>query len=102
MNYELQTAPAEPLYVVAVFENPVDAANPLRTELVVEVGAKQFTVQSPAIKVITNGKNYEVLLKLYADKNHTQLLGTHKQSLLFNVPPESKATLEKQLNIQIR
>ena len=102
MNYELQKASTEPLYVIALFEIPEVATSPLRVELVVEAGTNEFTVQSPPIRVITHDTKYEASLELYADADHTQLLATHKQQLLFSVPPASEASMEEQAGIQIR
>ena len=101
MNYELQKASTEPLYVIALFEIPEVATSPLRVELVVEAGTNEFTVQSPPIRVITHDTKYEASLELYADADHTQLLETHKQQLLFSVPPASEASMEEQAGIQI-
>ena len=101
MNFEMQKANTEPLYVIAVFEIPEVATKPLRVELVVEAGTNAFTVQSPPIRVITNDTNYEASLELYADADHTRLLETHKQQLLFSVPPASEASIEEQVGIQI-
>ena len=71
MNYELRKQLAAPLFIVATFENPETDAPPLRPELVVDPGTKEFAVQSALIKVITHDKTYEVLLQLYADAEHT-------------------------------
>lgn len=101
MNYELRKDIAQPLYVIALFENPGDMAAPMRAELVVAAGSKDFQLQSPPFKTIRHDTKYEVVLQLYSDSEHTQLLGTHKQMVLFNVPPAYEAMLEDKMGIEI-
>ncbi len=102
MRYELRGPLAEPLYIVALFENPEDANSPLRVELVVEAGAKEFMVQSPPLKVLSNNTRYKVELVLYADAALLHRLGTHDQDVLFSVPPQFEAQIEERYGIRIR
>jgi hypothetical protein len=102
MRCELRSPLADPLYIVALFENPEDANSPLRIELVVEAGAKEFMVQSPPLKVLSNNTRYRVELVLYADAALLHRLGTHDQDVLFSVPPQFEAQIEERYGIRIR
>ncbi|MBV6422972.1 MAG: hypothetical protein NAOJABEB_00759 [Steroidobacteraceae bacterium] len=102
MNYELRKSLAEPLYIVATFDNPADATVPLRAEVVVQPGARDFQLQSPFITVITHDTKYKVVLELFSDAAHTQLIGTHEQLVLFSVPPAYEAMLEEKMGMQIQ
>ena len=102
MRCELRSPLSDPLYIVALFENPEDANSPLRVDLVVEAGAKEFMVQSPPLKVLNNNTRYRVELVLYADAALRHRLGAHDQDVLFSVRPQFEAQVEERYAIKIR
>jgi hypothetical protein len=101
MTFEFRRAFANPIFVVALFENPADSLSPLRVEKTVDAETLDFTIQSPQLKVLKNNKRYIVELSLYQDDAHTQLIGQHRQEVLFSVPREYKPRLEQQFSIRI-
>ena len=102
MNYKLRKVLNSPLYVVASFENPEDPSKPLETRITVEAGVMEFMIQSPRLSVISHDTRYSVELLLFKDPDHTQLLGTHRQEVLFSVPPQYEAIIEASYQVRIR
>ena len=68
------------------FENPDDQENPLFSEFEVAPGATSFEAKSEMIHAIRNRYKYRVKVWIYADVKRRQLLGTHEQLVLFNMP----------------
>ncbi len=90
------------LYVIVEFENPVDAAKPMTTEIQVQHGKSSFQTRSPSVHEIKNKQRYRVNLKLYADAACTQLVGTHHQDVLFDIPRQMKSQLAAQFGVTIK
>jgi hypothetical protein len=90
-----------PVYVVALFENPVHGAPSLRAEVKVEPGNLEFQVKSPRLTTLTNNRLYSVNLSLFSDSAHTLLLGEHRQQYVFSVPPDLKLRIEKEYGVRV-
>jgi hypothetical protein len=90
-----------PVYVVALFENPEKGAPPLRADVTIEPGNLEFQVKSPRLTMLTNNRLYAVSLSLYSDGAYTQLLGVHRQQFLFSVPPDLKLRIERQYGVRV-
>ena len=91
-----------PVYVVALFENPVKGAPPLRAEATIEPGNLEFLIKSPPLTVLTNHRLYTVNLSLYSDNLHTQLIGVHQQQVLFSIPPDMEMRVEKEYGVRVQ
>jgi hypothetical protein len=102
MNFAVRKALPATVYVVALFDNPEGPEHPLKTEVTVQAEAKEIQVRSPPIHAITNGKRYNVRLMLYTDSDHTQLLSSHSQEVLFSVPKKLAAQFSEQYGISVR
>ncbi len=81
----LKTAPGGgPLYLVASFQNP-QGGKPLVSSAVVPAGAQQpVTLSSAPIAGMRDARAYMVTVRVFADKAHTKLLGTHEQPILYH------------------
>ncbi len=101
LTFELRQFSNTAVYVVADFDNPDDKSIPLRTELTVQPRTLEFNVRSPPIHVLTANKQYSVHLSLYGDALHTQLIGKHHQTIVFDVPPQLQSQWESAFNIRI-
>ena len=93
-NFELwvsptQTAPGGgPLYLLASFENP-QGGKPLVSSAVVPSGTKgHVTLSSAPISGMHDGHAYLVTVRVFADKAHAKLLGTHEQPIVYHQLPE--------------
>lgn len=90
------------VYVIAVFDNPEAPGSPLHTEVVVQADAKEIKLQSPVIHVIRNNTRYKVLLTLFTDSDHKNLLTKHSQEVLFSVPRQLVPQLAGQYALNVR
>ena len=86
------------IYALITFENPTDKNQPLTVEMELPAGQEQIIAQSPVIKSIKNRKNYLVTVTLYADREHAEKLGEHKQEVQFYLPPK----IAKQIGLKLR
>ena len=86
--FRLRKPVTETLYVTVDFENPDDKENPLFSEFEVAPGATSFETKSEEIHAIRNRYKYRVKVWIHADVKRKQLLGTHEQLVLFNMPRE--------------
>ncbi len=94
----LKTAPGGgPLYLVASFQNP-QGGKPLVSSAVVPAGTQQpVTLSSVPISGMRDGRAYMVTVRVFADKAHTKLLGTHEQPILYHqVSPDILRQLSNQ------
>jgi hypothetical protein len=101
MNFAVLKAVEAPIYVTVLFESPEKGRAPLREEQVLEVGSTELAVQSERLRLLRNNKKYTVQVRLYADEARSQLLGVHKQKVLFSVPNNFVSQLEGQFGIRI-
>lgn len=76
----------EKLYVTVDFENPQDRESPLFAELELAPGATELEARSGFFSSIRNRHKYQVKVWIYADVKRRQLLGTHEQRVLFDMP----------------
>lgn len=60
------------------FENPEDISLPICSDQELLRNEKEVNLESPIVKGLIDKRNYEVVVKLYAD-DRTVPLGTHKQ-----------------------
>lgn len=101
MNFAVRKKSPSTLYLKVLFENPEDAAAPLRTDQVLAPDVTEFIAQSPPLTVVRHDTRYKVEVLIYADEARSQLLGTHRQEVLFSVPPELEAHIEREYSIRI-
>ena len=97
LQFRLRKPVTEILYVTVDFENPQDRNLTLFTEYEILPGTTRFGVVSEMFAHIRIGEKYQVKVWIYADVNRKQLLGTHEQSVLFDMP----RALVEQLGIKI-
>lgn len=92
----LKAAPGGgPLYLLASFQNP-QGGKPLVSSEVVPSGTQQpVTLNSAPITGMRDGRAYLVIVRVFADKAHTKLLGTHEQPILYH---QVSAELLRQLS----
>ena len=86
----LKTAPGDgPLYVFASFQNP-QGGKPLVSSTIIPRGTQQrVALTSGAVSGMRDGHAYMVTVRVFADKAHTKLLGTHEQPIVYHqLPPE--------------
>ena len=102
LRFQWRKRPAAPVCIVAQFENPADRAAPLTVKLTVEPDPAEFNLESPRLTEITHDTRYAVDLYLYRDPDCTQRLGTHRQEVLFSIPPQYEAQFEQRFQIHIR
>ena len=102
MNFAVRKALPATVYVVALFDNPEGPELPLKVEVTVQADAKEIQLQSPRIHAITNNQRYSVRLMLYTDSDHTQLLSSHSQEVLFSVPKRMAMQLSEQYGVAVR
>jgi hypothetical protein len=88
MEFSLRRPVTETLYVTVDFENPVDQGTPLFAEFEVAPGATSVDATSESFSAIRNRHEYLVKVWIYADVKRKQLLGTHEQLVLFQMPRE--------------
>ena len=88
LEFGLRKPVTEVLYVTVDFENPLDKETPLFAEFEIAPGATGFEAKSEEFAAIRNRRKYQVKVWLYADVKRKQLLGTHEQQVLFQMPPE--------------
>ena len=84
------------VYVIAAFDNPEAPESPLHAEIVVQADADEIKLRSPVIHVIRNNTRYKVLLTLYTDSDHKNLLTKHSQEVLFSVSKQFVSQLAGQ------
>ena len=101
MNFSIRKPLPGAVYLVALFDNPEVPDTPLRTELVVPADATEIQFQSPGVHQIGNNKRYEVRLTLYLDADRTKVLGTHRQDVLFSMPPAFLIQLFDQFGVAV-
>ena len=102
MNFAVRKALPATIYVVALFDNPEGPERPLKIEVTVQADAKEIQLRSPPIHAITNNKRYLVRLMLYTDSDHTQLLSSHGQEVLFSVPKQLAVQFSEQYGVAVR
>jgi len=102
MHYAVRKPFPGTVYGVALFDNPEDSAAPLRVETIIDPEAKDIQLQSPAVHVLTNGKLYNSQLMLYTDAEHTHLLSTHSQAVLFKVPMQLATQISVRYGVAVR
>jgi hypothetical protein len=102
MNYSVRKRFPGTVYGVALFDNPEDSAAPLRAETIIDAEAKDIQLQSPAVHALTNGKLYNSQLMLYTDAEHTHLLSTHSQAVLFKVPLQLATQISVRYGVTVR
>ena len=102
MNYTVRKPFPGTVYGVALFDNPEDSAAPFRVETIVDAEAKDIQLQSPAVHVLMNGKLYNSQLMLYSDAEHTHLLTTHSQAVLFKVPVQLATQISVRYGVTVR
>jgi hypothetical protein len=90
------------VYVIAVFDNPEVPGSPLHAEIVVQADANEIKLRSPVVHVIRNNTRYNVLLTLYTDSDHKNLLTKHSQEVLFSVPKQLVSQLAAQYALSVR
>jgi hypothetical protein len=101
MNFAVVKTLTAPLYVTVLFENTSGEGEPQSMESVLAVGATELVAKSERLSEIRNGRRYKVEVRLYADEERTELLGTHTQEVEFSAPREVAKQLSKQFGIQI-
>jgi hypothetical protein len=82
-----------PLYALTSFQNPCDDGAPFVVKSVIAAKDPEFQVESPAFSCVKNDALYEVTVQLFRDEKRTNLLGTHKQAVLFSMPLEKANAL---------
>src|SRR5262245_23022194 len=92
LQFRLRKPVTDTLYLTVDFENPLDRNLSLFTEYELLPGTTRFGVVSDMFAAIRVRDKYQVKLWIYADVERTQLLGTHKQWVLFDMP---RALLEE-------
>jgi hypothetical protein len=97
MEFGLRKPVTQTLYVTVDFENPEDKETPLFAEFELAPGATAFKARSELIPAISNRQKYLVKVWIYADVKRRQLLGTHEQLVLFQMPGD----LARQLGITL-
>ncbi len=97
LQFRLRKPVTETLYVTVDFENPQDRNLTLFTEYEILPGTTRFGVVSEMFAHIRIRDKYQVKVWIYADVNRKQLLGTHEQWVLFDMP----RALVEQLGIKI-
>ena len=85
MTYEAKSLP-DPSYARAEFENPESREIPLKTDLGQLGLTSDIIVQSSLFSTIENHKNYWVVLYIYDDAAHTNLLHSHSDQVQFSMP----------------
>jgi hypothetical protein len=65
-------------------------------ELVIELQANQTEIWalSPSVACIVNGRQYQIDVILFADRERAKIVGTHKQGVGFFVPPSMLKVLQ--------
>ncbi|MBE7158873.1 MAG: hypothetical protein INR62_10665, partial [Rhodospirillales bacterium] len=92
-NFEIWLSPTKTapgggsLYLLASFQNP-QGGKPLISTAVVPTGTRQRVIlRSGHISGMRDGHAYLVTVRVFADKAHTKLLGTHEQPIVYHQPP---------------
>ena len=66
------------VYLNVCFENPEDVSSPICSDEKLSKNEKEVNLESPIVKGLIDKRNYEVVVKVYNDRN-TIPLGTHRQ-----------------------
>jgi hypothetical protein len=74
----LKTLPDGALLEVE-FENPVDSSKPMLVTQKVDAAASTVRLESPSFHGIKAYKNYQTVVRMYADESKSKLIGVHEQ-----------------------
>ena len=94
-HFQLNVSPLKaasgsgPLYLLTSFQNP-QGGKPLVSSAVIPHGSRQrVELVSDPVNGMRDGRAYLVTVRVFADKAHTKLLGTHEQPIVYHqLPPE--------------
>jgi hypothetical protein len=89
-NIRLRTRKSLPEGAIAVliFENPDPRAAPMEVVYETKPDGKEMFVRSPTVACIVSGRQYRVVVTLFADRERRDMLGTHEQMVAFFAPAE--------------
>lgn len=74
-----------PLYFLTEFENPQHGSPALFADgSTLAMKGSTVKLASPPVKGMRDHKLYQVTVRIYADKKHTKLLGSHSQGTQFH------------------
>ncbi len=83
MNYHLTKDLGNSATYTAIFENPEPGGENLEVNGNIPPGQNDLNIQSPVLSGIENNRDYNVLLKLFANGH---LITEHNQKVQFRVP----------------
>lgn len=89
MNYQIKENLKSPMYVSIQFQNPGNENAPFILNAILKPNQKVFRIESPTFKKIKNKNSYEVLIKLFSDEQHKNLIGKHPQQVYFSIPEKA-------------
>ena len=96
MTFNISDELQRPLFAVVQYQNPKNRKEPLISVFSLESGSELVT-QSEEFESAKYRKTYKIVLELYSDEEHTQLLASHKSKVKFNLPP----ALAKKMGIKL-
>ena len=102
MSFDVLKPSTDRIYVLVQYENPEDPNAPLIDDLFLPPGAKEINLQSPAFKTVRNRVRYKVELQLFADAQHTKLLGKHRQDVDFRAPKDLVSLITQRYGVSVK
>jgi hypothetical protein len=76
----------KPIYLLARFENPINAASPTVTNLVVQPSSDKIFIDSPNMTGFKSKHDYLVEVLIFDAPDHLSQVGSHKQYIRYDEP----------------
>jgi len=76
----------KPIYLLARFENPTNAASPTVTNLVVQPGSDRIFIDSSNVTGFKPKHDYLIEVLIFDTPDHLSQIGSHKQYIRYDEP----------------